>query len=69
MIERVTDLVKEILIREKDPVIEKESMTLLEEKFMDCKYIEIENIGHNFTSYEKRLEIFALTNDFIRENI
>lgn len=53
----------------KDPVIEKESMTLLEDKFTDCKYIEIENVGHNFTSYEKRLEIFALTNDFIRENI
>lgn len=59
-----------LLVRgEKDPVIEKESMTLLEEKFTDCKYIEIENIGHNFTSYEKRLEIFELTNDFIRENI
>ena len=61
---------KVIMIRgEKDPVIEKESMTLLEKKFSDCKYIEIENIGHNFTSYEKRLEMFELTNDFIRENI
>ena len=51
-----------------DPVISKESMESLEKNFKFCKYIEIPNIGHNFTSYEKRIDLFSLTNRFICEN-
>lgn len=59
---------KVLLVRgSKDPVIDKESIEKLEESFPKAKYVEIKDLGHNFTSYDKRLEIFELTSRFMEE--
>lgn len=59
---------KVLIVRgDKDPVIDRKSIENLSKSFKNAKYQEIKDLGHNFTNYEKRLEIFELTNRFMEE--
>lgn len=59
---------KVLIVRgDKDPVIDRKSIENLAKSFKNANYQEIKDLGHNFTNYEKRLEIFELTNRFMEE--